>query len=116
VARAKDHARGRGRAERLAVAAAGAGLPLEEVCRATGEAAWVVQALTEDPLPRPDDVDDADDADLWPLVLIPMHDITASDVRFTLEWWQAQDHLPRHQLVARADEQRREMYRPVGEW
>ncbi|MBF9131187.1 hypothetical protein I0C86_19800 [Plantactinospora sp. S1510] len=161
VARAKDYARGRSRAERLAVAAAGAGLPLEEVCRATGEAAWVVRALIEDPLPLPDDVDDADDADLWPLVLIPIRDITALDVRhvygtldgvltnlapdkvlarqgvpytyfrpiergplvvnagevrFTLEWWQAQDHLPRHQLVARADEQRREMYRPEDEW
>ena len=161
VARAEDSARGRGQAERLAVAAAGVGLPLEEICRTVGQGAWAVQALTEDPLPRPADVDDSDDADLWPLVLIPVRDITASDVRhvydtfdrvrtdlapdtvlaregvpytyfrpiesgplvvnagevrFTVEWWQAQDHLPCHQLVARADERRREMYQPDDEW
>jgi hypothetical protein len=143
------------------VAAAGAGLSVEEICRTVGQAAWAVQALIEDPLPLPDDVDDSDDADLWPLVLIPIRDITASDVRhvydtfdhvlthlapdkvlaregvpyayfrpvergplvvntdevrFTVEWWQAQDHLPRHQLVSRADERRREMYRPEDEW
>lgn len=161
VARAEDHARGRSQAERLAVAAAGAGLPVEEICRTVGQAAWTVQALIEQPSPRPDDVDDSDDADLWPLVLIPIRDITASDVRhvydafghvltdvapdrilardgvpytyfrpveggplvvntdgvrFTVEWWQAQDHLPRHQLVARADGRGRDMYRPDDEW
>jgi hypothetical protein len=161
AARAEDRVHGPRRAERLAVAAAGAGLPLEEICRATGEAAWTVHALTEEPPPRPDDVDDADDPDLWPLVLVPVRDLTVSDVRhvygvfndvrtdlapetvlaregvpytyfrpvaggplvvnagevrFTLEWWQAQDHLPRHRLVARADGRRRELYRPADEW
>ncbi|WP_433331366.1 hypothetical protein [Spirillospora sp. CA-294931] len=30
--------------------------------------------------------------------------------RFTLEWWQVQDHLPQHRLARQADEHRRRMY------
>lgn len=41
--------------------------------------------------------------------------VNTEEARFTVEWWQAQDHLPRHQLVTRAGGRRQERP-PDDEW
>ncbi|XVQ16341.1 hypothetical protein ACQP1W_50800 [Spirillospora sp. CA-255316] len=80
AARAAERDRGeRTETENLALASARLGLPLREICRATLLDEWTVEALADEPTPPPDDVDDSDDPDRWPLVLTPDRDLTAAD-------------------------------------
>ncbi|MFD5427374.1 hypothetical protein [Streptomyces sp. NPDC127084] len=80
AARAAEHARGGLTAlERLTVHASRAGLPATEVRRALGMPAWTLDTLVDDPVRRPDDIEEADDPDRWPLVLSPVRDISPID-------------------------------------
>ncbi|URM98423.1 hypothetical protein LUW76_31015 [Actinomadura madurae] len=67
--------------ENLTVAAIRRGLPLPEICRAVSADIWTVQALADEPVPLPDDINDSDNPDNWPFVLTPDQDITATDTR-----------------------------------
>ncbi|MEV2277410.1 hypothetical protein AB0I72_17685 [Nocardiopsis sp. NPDC049922] len=70
----------------LAVHAIRAGLSPEEVRRALDMPTWTLHALTDGPAPIPDDVEESDDPDQWPLVLTPLRDITAADTRRVYEY------------------------------
>ncbi|MFI6900601.1 hypothetical protein ACIBKY_05040 [Nonomuraea sp. NPDC050394] len=88
----------RSETENLALAALRAGLPLEEIRRATFVDTWTLQALADGPAPMPGDVDDSDNPDHWPLILTPDRDLTAADVQG------AEAELPPETVLARRNE------------